>query len=1033
MLKSIKFKMIALGGLPLVVAVVFMLSSIGVKYKTVGEMNEMLTLTQLAVEISSFVHETQKERGITGVFMGSDGAEFATELLEQRKQTDAKRADLEKFLESIAPDFYGEEFRETLGKAINKIAMLDKHRVNISNQSISDEQGLTFYTQHNELLLDVVYVISKSSTNAEMERLGAAYANFLEGKERAGIERALMSKTFFVDRFEADVLRQFNAIVVGQETYFKTFKALASPEHVSFYEQKMSEPVVAEVQQMREIAFSRDISSAKGRLLVDLVRDFGYGGAIHNFKNFVLRNTSKYQERFEKNHEDITNILDQIYVLPETTDKEKAHLKIIQDTITEYQTAIATVSEMFEVGKTVAEVDSTVKIDDSPALEAIKELAVTLDARNFGVDAGHWFTSMTGKIDLMKEVEDRLSEDLSQRALALKTDAQNTLIFLSLLVVVVVVGVLITMYTISRGITRPVNKIVQIAESIAEGDLSKEIDIHQEGEIGRLANAFRSMQNEINDVSQEMNGLIQKIRNGELNSRGNADAFEGGWRELVVGVNNLIDAFVAPINMTAEYIDRLSESDIPEEITDEYRGDFNKIKNNLNMLGNDIRNVLQEIKDLSRAIREGKLETRGNAGNFGGGWRELVIGVNNVIDAFVKPISVTAEYVDRIAKGDIPDSITEEYKGDFNHIKDNLNMLIDAMNDITQLAKEMADGNLTVKVNERSAQDALMQALNTMVQRLSAVVLGVKGAAGNVASGSQAMSSGSEEMSQGTTEQAAAAEQASASMEQMAANIRQNADNALQTEKIAVKAAEDARAGGEAVTRTVAAMQDIVKKISIIEEIARQTHMLSLNATIEAAKAQEYGKGFGVVASEVRALAERAQTSAVEINAVASDSIGVADRAGAMLVKLVPDIQKTAELVQEISAASNEQNTGAGQINRAIQQLDSVIQQNASSSEEMAATSEELASQAEQLQNTVAFFKIEETTWERRIEKEYAPETIRTQLATETRVKAAHIKPPENLEKNRGNGRDSPSTGYIVDMRQSEQARDALDEGFERY
>ena len=279
-----------------------------------------------------------------------------------------------------------------------------------------------------------------------------------------------------------------------------------------------------------------------------------------------------------------------------------------------------------------------------------------------------------------------------------------------------------------------------------------------------------------------------------------------------------------------------------------------------------------------------------------------------------------------------------------------------------EFAQLVARGDLTqtINLNRKDETGQLAAAMNEMIEKLKDVVGNVKNASDNVAAGSMQMSATSEEMSQGATEQAAAAEEASSSMEQMAANIRQNADNAIQTEKMAIKSAGDAKAGGQAVAQTVAAMKEIAGKISIIEEIARQTNLLALNAAIEAARAGEHGKGFAVVAAEVRKLAERSQLAAAEISDLSGSSVDVAEKAGTMLSQMVPDIQRTAELVQEIAAASREQDTGAEQVNKAIQQLDQVIQQNASASEEMASTSEELSSQAEQLQQTIAFFRVDE-------------------------------------------------------------------------
>jgi methyl-accepting chemotaxis protein len=275
-------------------------------------------------------------------------------------------------------------------------------------------------------------------------------------------------------------------------------------------------------------------------------------------------------------------------------------------------------------------------------------------------------------------------------------------------------------------------------------------------------------------------------------------------------------------------------------------------------------------------------------------------------------------------------------------------------------AQAVAAGDLTQKIDldQKDEIGQLALALNEMVAKLSSIVGEVMAASDNVASGSQELSATAQQMSQGATEQAASAEEISSSMEEMASSIRQNTDNAMQTEKISLKSSTDAKEGGKAVTETVAAMKEIATKISIIEEIARQTNLLALNAAIEAARAGEHGKGFAVVASEVRKLAERSQSAAGEISGLSTRSVAIAEQAGEMLTRMVPDIQRTAELVQEITASSKEQDTGAEQINKAIQQLDQVIQQNASASEEMASTSEELSSQAEQLQDSISFFNI---------------------------------------------------------------------------
>jgi len=383
-----------------------------------------------------------------------------------------------------------------------------------------------------------------------------------------------------------------------------------------------------------------------------------------------------------------------------------------------------------------------------------------------------------------------------------------------------------------------------------------------------------------------------------------------------------------------------------------------KINESLVAAGDAVSLLIADANELVEAAVNGRLDTRADHEKHRGEYGRIIGGFNRTLDAVIFPLQVAADYIARISRGEIPEPIEREYMGDFDEIKRNLNQLVAASANIVQVAGRIAEGDLTVSIRKRSAEDELMRTLQAMVTNLSEMTTSIQRSARQLTMGGSQVSSSAQQLSQGASEQSSSIQDVSTAMEQLNAGVGQNSDNARQTETIAKKAAEDAEVGGQAVEETVAAMITISDKINIVEEIARQTDLLALNAAIEAARAGDHGRGFAVVASEVRKLSERSRGASRQILDLSDKSVKIAKDAGARINDVVGAVRKTSDLVMEISAASAQQAGGIQQINEAVQQLEQVIQQNAAATEELASTSEELDAQAESLTQTVGYFRV---------------------------------------------------------------------------
>jgi methyl-accepting chemotaxis protein len=334
----------------------------------------------------------------------------------------------------------------------------------------------------------------------------------------------------------------------------------------------------------------------------------------------------------------------------------------------------------------------------------------------------------------------------------------------------------------------------------------------------------------------------------------------------------------------------------------------------------------------------------------------LIIGIY-VSGIISKGISKIKENAIKMTKGDLNLDLNVDTKDEIGQLAESFKQLVETNLLVVDKAKMISKGDLTINIEKRSESDELLGSLSEMLKHLNEIMGQITDAANNVAISSAEVSETAVNMSQGANEQASSAEEISSSIEEMTTSIQQNSDNAIQTEKIAKASSKGIEDVNKASQQSLDAIKQIVEKIKVINNIAEKTDILAINAAIEAARAGEHGKGFAVVASEVRKLAETSQKAAVEINQLSSESLKITEETTLLMSKIIPDIQHTSQLVQEIAASSAEQSAGTSQISKAIEQLSQVTQQNSAAAEELSSSSEELSNQAELLKDSISFFK----------------------------------------------------------------------------
>ncbi len=776
--KTVKSRLLFVVIIPLALAVGLMLNNLAGYYSLSQDMKNLEPKTHLTIVLSGLIHEMQKERGMSAALLG--GAKgFEESLAKQRELVDQQRSHLNDALSSIDSDHLDVELGRDIKIASSQIARIDGLRTRIDNRAALTAEAIAYFTETNASMIQVVKTSASTVADKDMGRLSNVFVIFLQMKEKAGLERAVLSGVFSIDRFTGKSLSTFAGLISEQNSLQETFLSLSSDEESAYFNEKMADPSTAEVMRLRDVAMSKLANLDKAVYLSSLFENVGYGGAIHQFKNYVLRQNAKYKDRFAARYQEIMGILDQMEKAPVVTDAEKESITTIRNTIGSYSKATGVAADMINDGASIKAVDGAIKISDGPAVKAMAALSQSAALGNFGIDSKHWFDNATKRIDQLKQVEDYLSGQLSVRGEELGNSSLNTLIMISLLSIFVSVVVLGAIYLVLRSILIPLKNTTAFARQLAQGDLTAKIDVTADDEMG----------------------------------------------ELMKALNSMVDSFRASVEHVVEAIQKLM---------------------------------------------------------------------------------ITAEQ--------------------------------------TSTNTEQTNTSVQTQLTETTKMAEAIEQMNTMARDVSQ----------NTDDASTAATDANREAATGKS-----------SMEATVNQIKQ--------------LASELQSSGEVITKLENDSIEIGTVLDVIKGISEQTNLLALNAAIEAARAGEQGRGFAVVADEVRTLASRTQDSAEEIsqmisklqegarNAVAAinrggeqakKSVDQAVATGENLTAITDVVSRMNDMNGQIASAVVEQNNVVEQINQNISHINAMAQQTADYSRGTEDASKDLGNLTTALQDSASQFKI---------------------------------------------------------------------------
>jgi len=852
---SFKQKLLILLSFPLIGFIFFSSLQSYNYYNAYSGMKKIETLTILSTKISKFVHETQKERGLTAGYLGSDGKKYKEKLQLQRKTTDIQYNSIKNYISSI--DFSGDskELLENLNKPLNMLKNLNSIRNNIDTLAISVKDAIKYYSTINNIMLNEIIFISTHSNVSKITQEIISYSNFLLSKEKAGIERAVGTSSLGNDGFKPEMRIKFINLIESQNTFMNLFLLNANKQAKAYYNKAIKDNSISEVNKIRKTIIN---STYKHALVANMKELVGYGGMIHNFKNYVIRGKSKYANKFNLQYNQL------LFLVKEYKKKEnisKDEIKLLNDVVnvfTTYKNGLPYVIKATQNSMTVKELDKIVKVSDGPAVKALNILNKSL----FSVSSEYWFDQISKKINILKNIDNELSNRLLTDVKEIKTNAFNTLV---IMLIISVIGVIVTLFISSMIIY----------------NLQSSIKLFKEG------------------LDEFLYYVVREKDEVELIKVQGKDEFAQMATDVNIKISQ-VSKIIEEDKHTVEEID-----DVMGKITNGFYG------YHIHQTG-----ASSEVKRLRDTINTMAKDAK----------RKFDV-INNLLDTYG-----LGDFTYKISKED-----SKGMYGDFGSV---LNSTILLGQNISELLAQLSN-----------AGDSLEKNTNIL-------------------------SSSSTHLANSSNEQAASLEQTAAAVEQITQNIRHTTSTVSAMSNIADSVTSSAAEGEILATQTTKSMDEINTKvkaineaISIIDQIAFQTNILSLNAAVEAATAGEAGKGFAVVAQEVRNLASRSADAANEIKILVDSANHTATKGKEISDKMIygyselnEKIIQNKDMIDQVLLASKEQETSIEQINTTVTALDEVTQKNAHASSQISQLSNEVSNLSRKLSSSAENATIDEET-----------------------------------------------------------------------